>query len=569
MYYKLPIKDRMDLMKSYKKANPKMSYSDMVNDYNDTYQKFGNGGIKDGDKNKEPIKKIETTETPIKEFNLPEVDVFGYIEPERIKNQKEVIQKNNPKNNYGIIDKKDNKIYYYNPQGKLILSENVITGKSNNDVDQGLSMKDWFKKTGSTNHEDYFKYLEQNKYQTTPSGVFNISGVKEDVATDPNKLGRFINFFRPERAKEIRDSRIRDYGEGQKMLTLKSEYGIGSSKAMHGTANPVRVNAFNTQGSDKNLSNGCINVNGQTRCFDLLGKNSSMYILPEENQNILYPINKEELKGINSKNILETKKRIKESLLNSKLPVDEDRLNFLTSVAEKETKGGRSLNAKIQDYLPSFLAHSKGAFQINPESFKDYLPENYSGDFNDQVKSVNNFYDKNYKNEKGYTNPDELYQKYSGDTHGDYSDTFNKIYNTSLNAYKYGGIHQFENGGELPYSKRVEAYNDSTILYNSGFGRGIPNYVYEPQFNAAKKRLTELNKKEPQSTDYYRSYANNPNTHLQVPVLLTHPKMKVKQGERIYNNEIPTSTMGIPKDWEAEFSKPEETKKTDTYWRRK
>jgi hypothetical protein len=44
MYYKLPIKDRMDLMKSYKKANPKMSYSDMVNDYNDSYQKFGNGG---------------------------------------------------------------------------------------------------------------------------------------------------------------------------------------------------------------------------------------------------------------------------------------------------------------------------------------------------------------------------------------------------------------------------------------------------------------------------------------------------------------------------------------------
>jgi hypothetical protein len=283
-----------------------------------------------------------------------------------------------------------------------------------------------------------------------------------------------------------------------------------------------------------------------------------------------------------------------------------------------------------------------------------------------------------------------------------------------------------EDGGELPYSKKVQAYNDSTILYNSGFGRGIPNYVYEPQFNAAKKRLTELNKKEPQSTDYYRSYANNPeylkthsmpyakptypkkdtvlpekkektrtdiytnkdlfdkaykaetdssnaythykndtkgwvpantvknenkvkdfvksnqtlkdayynktedaityfpikpkkpvvhnvyqpppppekmipiearipkdivepglktspkdfgyrrigwrndpNTHLQVPVLLTHPKMKVKQGERIYNNEIPTSTMGIPKDWEAEFSKPEETEKTDTYWRRK
>lgn len=283
-------------------------------------------------------------------------------------------------------------------------------------------------------------------------------------------------------------------------------------------------------------------------------------------------------------------------------------------------------------------------------------------------------------------------------------------------------IRKFDNGGKLSYPQKIQAYNDSTILFNSGFGRGIPNQIYNPQFNAAKKRLTELNKEEPQSTDYYRSYKNNPeyikthsipyakptypkkdtvlpekkektrtdiytnkdlfdkaykaetdssnaythykndtkgwvpantvknenkvkdfvknnqtlkdayynktedaityfptkpkkpvvhnvyqpppppekmipiearipkdivepglktspkdfgyrrigwrndpNTHLQVPVLLTHPKMKVKQGERIYNKEIPTSTMGIPKDWEAEFSKPETFKDKHQY----
>jgi hypothetical protein len=63
MYYKLPIKDRMDLMKSYKKANPKMSYNDMVNDYNDSYQKFGDGGRKDNTNvvinNGLPVKSIE------------------------------------------------------------------------------------------------------------------------------------------------------------------------------------------------------------------------------------------------------------------------------------------------------------------------------------------------------------------------------------------------------------------------------------------------------------------------------------------------------------------------------
>lgn len=46
MYYKLPVKERMDLMKSYKKANPDMSYHDMVKDYNDSYEKFQDGGKK-------------------------------------------------------------------------------------------------------------------------------------------------------------------------------------------------------------------------------------------------------------------------------------------------------------------------------------------------------------------------------------------------------------------------------------------------------------------------------------------------------------------------------------------
>lgn len=44
MYYKLPVKERIELMKSYRKANPNMSYHDMVKDYNDSYEKFGNGG---------------------------------------------------------------------------------------------------------------------------------------------------------------------------------------------------------------------------------------------------------------------------------------------------------------------------------------------------------------------------------------------------------------------------------------------------------------------------------------------------------------------------------------------
>lgn len=73
MYYKLSVKERMDLMKSYKKANPDMSYHDMVKDYNDSYEKFGNGGKKDNTNviinNGLPIKSLET----LKQEHLKEV----------------------------------------------------------------------------------------------------------------------------------------------------------------------------------------------------------------------------------------------------------------------------------------------------------------------------------------------------------------------------------------------------------------------------------------------------------------------------------------------------------------
>jgi hypothetical protein len=48
MYNKLPVKERIELMKSYRKANKDMSYRDMVKDYNDSYEKFRDGGKSDG-----------------------------------------------------------------------------------------------------------------------------------------------------------------------------------------------------------------------------------------------------------------------------------------------------------------------------------------------------------------------------------------------------------------------------------------------------------------------------------------------------------------------------------------
>ena len=62
MYNKLPVKERIELMKSYRKANKDMSYRDMVKDYNDSYQRFDNGGTNDDKIKTKSI--LEKSESP-------------------------------------------------------------------------------------------------------------------------------------------------------------------------------------------------------------------------------------------------------------------------------------------------------------------------------------------------------------------------------------------------------------------------------------------------------------------------------------------------------------------------
>lgn len=59
MYYKLPVKERLKYMEAFRKANSGVSYHDMVKDYNDSYEKYGNGGKKE--KTKEEVKPIYVT----------------------------------------------------------------------------------------------------------------------------------------------------------------------------------------------------------------------------------------------------------------------------------------------------------------------------------------------------------------------------------------------------------------------------------------------------------------------------------------------------------------------------
>ena len=67
MWYKLPVSDRMSLMKTYKKGG--FSYNDMVKDYNDSYQKFGEGGTFNTGSGPVSIEPTPNVRQPISEPN--------------------------------------------------------------------------------------------------------------------------------------------------------------------------------------------------------------------------------------------------------------------------------------------------------------------------------------------------------------------------------------------------------------------------------------------------------------------------------------------------------------------
>ncbi len=371
---------------------------------------------------------------------------------QRVAKQNEIIKKaNREKENYAIVDKNADSVFYFKPTGENITGEPIITGASQNDTDYGLSMKEWFEKTGSTSHEDYFKYLKENKFQTTPSGIFRIGSLRNNTATNPDFYGGLFNsIFRPEREKQIYESRIRDYGPKQKLLTLISENGVPSSKAIHGTGNPDRIAAFNTLGANRAMSNGCINVNGKTVCFDQIGKGSGVFILPEESQEVL---NYNDNVTARNKNKLyaQTRKDVANAFVERGLPITKGAVDFVSSVAEKESKNMRSLGARAEAAFPYFSG-GVGAFQIHPNLFKQYLPKDYEvGDYNTGAEAVYNFYNQNQGK-----SAEEMYKRYSGDRRGEYSPVFNRTYDRMRKTYEDGGYM-----GEAGYTDQGFDYNSS------------------------------------------------------------------------------------------------------------
>jgi hypothetical protein len=263
---------------------------------------------------------------------------------ERVRKQNEYIRNSGiEKGNYAIVDKEAGTISYYNPDNTLIQSEPVITGKSKRDRDYGYSSREWLAKPENKDKtfKDYINYLEASDNKVTPSGRFTVGSVKNDILDNPqawwrrglNELAYYWDGV--DRNKDIAASRKKSYGSQGKLLTMISDVNAASSKAIHGTDYPEReqalANALTGEASPENLrmSAGCINIGDKSICFDKLGKGSGIYILPEQSDKIVEKSAKKMLPQTTN-TILESKRRIYDSLKKQGINPTDDEIDFLT-----------------------------------------------------------------------------------------------------------------------------------------------------------------------------------------------------------------------------------------------
>lgn len=261
-------------------------------------QKFGNGG---------PInKKVVIPPTP---YTVTAVDANSVRQaaprlttpppsPMRVSTKPQVkrrdslidaqikyVQANKSKNdtlNYAVIDKNSNNIVYVDRNGKRIKNEPIITGVDSGDVTTAPSQQEYYKSDLKDKYKDYYDYLDQIKQKITPAGVFStklITNYTEPIGLK-NKIKKIID---KDAWQEAKNHRIESYGPTGQLLTLTDEEGKESSKAIHGTGYMNRIAALKdtTNKTSRNMSNGCINLDGTSCGFSTLKDNSKVYILPE------------------------------------------------------------------------------------------------------------------------------------------------------------------------------------------------------------------------------------------------------------------------------------------------
>lgn len=110
MWYQQDVKDRIRLLRHYKKGFPTMSYKDIVNDFNNTVKEYGNGGNVNNYKPQYKTLPSETTQMFNKPFIDPVKKASDLANAEKVKKQLVATEKKKIddyyKNNPNLVGRK-------------------------------------------------------------------------------------------------------------------------------------------------------------------------------------------------------------------------------------------------------------------------------------------------------------------------------------------------------------------------------------------------------------------------------------------------------------------------------
>jgi LysM repeat protein len=287
MYYKLPIKERMDLMKSYKKANKNMSYSDMVNDYNTSYQRFDNGGKKNTNVAESTFVKSPHIINLSKDTKVidPDKNTLNHMYALQLlkKHNVDVDSTGNVLNSLGL-----NSVAYYNPITRTInykhdpnknpkteYSEMVMKELPHAIQSDSLGVVPFLKNTFTEGAQDYLFEKDPN------SRYYNTSKIEGHAH---NTLEQKLYYERQAKlynAKDLKYGGIQKFGNG------------GEYKVKSGDNLSTIAKNYNTDISTIQKLNNIQDVNKIG-----IGQN---IILPERQNNIVQqPVNTQQSTNLNS-----------------------------------------------------------------------------------------------------------------------------------------------------------------------------------------------------------------------------------------------------------------------------
>lgn len=292
-------------------------------------------------------------------------------------------EQGNFNSNYIIVNDSQNTMHIVSPDHTILKTMPAITGRDSGDVNTAPPFKSWVKENKGKSFSDYLTFLDESKQKITPSGTFFVSK-KDRNPSDPKdirgKVKQFLfdNGIIQDEDYNIRGKRFKNYGNG--LLGLEDIGGTGIGQAIHGTGNKSRLAKLRSGEGSRDVSAGCINIDGIEYCFDDVDMGSMVQVLPEDGTVLDAGVAKfSKLKKSDNK-LARSLYKVKDELTPSD-SFDED-VAAVVGIINNESGGGKSIRYKAENLLQTLgllgESNSLGPGQVKMASLNNTTKQKLS-----------------------------------------------------------------------------------------------------------------------------------------------------------------------------------------------